>query len=75
MLITACILRYYVRRRKYWSKIMWKDPIVEEIHKIREKMAEEVNYDVHQLIENMQKREKESNAKIVSRTEKKTAEK
>mgnify|MGYP006300584227 CR=1 FL=1 len=50
---------------------MWKDPIVEEIHKIREKMAEEVNYDVHQLIENMRKREKESKAKVVSRTEKK----
>jgi hypothetical protein len=46
---------------------MWKDPIVEEIHKIRAKMAKEVNYDVHQLIENMRKREKESNAKVVSR--------
>jgi hypothetical protein len=51
---------------------MWKDPIVEEIHKIREKMAEEVNYDVHQLIENMRKREKESKAKVVSRIGKKT---
>ena len=68
----GCILRCYVRRRNYWSKIMWKDPIVEEIHKIREKMAEEVNYDVHQLIENMRKREKESKAKVVSRIGKKT---
>ncbi len=52
---------------------MWKDPIVEEIHKIREKMAKEADYDVHQLIANMQKREKESNAKVVSRVKKDAA--
>jgi hypothetical protein len=46
---------------------MWKDPIVEEIHEIREKMAKDVNYDVHQLIENMRRREKESKTKVVSR--------
>ncbi len=67
MLIMAYILLYYVRRRNYWSKIMWKDPIVEEIHEIREKMAKDVNYDVHQLIENMRRREKESKTKVVSR--------
>ena len=51
---------------------MWKDPIVEEVHKIREKLVRESNYDVHQLIENMRKREKESKVKVVSRTGKKT---
>ena len=72
MLITVYIRRYFARRKNYWSKIMWKDPIVEEIHKIREKLAKEANYDVHQLIKNMRKREKESKAKVVSRTGKKT---
>ena len=39
---------------------------------IIKKLAKEANYDVHQLIENMRKREKESKAKVVSRTGKKT---
>jgi hypothetical protein len=43
-----------------------KDPIIEEIHKIREQFAKESNFDLHTMCENMRKREKESNAKIVS---------
>ena len=73
MLFTVYILLYYAHRRNYWSKIMWKDPIVEEVHKVREKLAKEANYDVHQLIENMKRREKESNVKVISRAKKKTA--
>ena len=54
---------------------MWKDPIVEEVHKVREKLAKEANYDIHQLIENMRRREKESNAKVISRVKKRPARK
>ena len=43
-----------------------KDPIIEEIHNIREHLAKESNYDLHAMCENMRKREKESNAKVVS---------
>ena len=39
---------------------------------IIKKLAEEVHYDVHKLIENMRKREKESKATAVSREGKKT---
>jgi hypothetical protein len=37
---------------------MWKDPIVEEIHLIREKIAKECNYDLKQIIRRLKKREK-----------------
>ena len=43
-----------------------KDPIIEEIRKIREQLAKESNYDLHTMCEKMRKREKESNAKVVS---------
>ena len=45
---------------------MVNDPIVEEIHKIREEMAKEANYDLHTMCERLRKREKESKAKFVS---------
>ena len=48
-----------------------KYPIIEEIHKIREQLARESNYDLHTRFEKMRKREKESNAKIVCRVKEK----
>ena len=45
---------------------MLKDPIIEEIHKIRENIAREAKYDLHTMCERLRKREKESNAKIIS---------
>jgi 16S rRNA C967 or C1407 C5-methylase (RsmB/RsmF family) len=34
---------------------MWKDPIVEEVRRVREKLWKEANYDVHIMIENEEK--------------------
>ena len=38
---------------------MWKDPIVEEIHAIREQIAQECDYDIKQIIARLRKHEKE----------------
>jgi len=51
---------------------MWKDPIVEEVHKAREELFKQANYDLHTLFENLRKSQKERNAKVVSK-KKKTA--
>ncbi len=31
----------------------WTDPIVDEIHRYREEMAKEVEYDLHRLVERL----------------------
>jgi hypothetical protein len=46
---------------------MWKDPIVEEIHKIRDRIAAEHNYDVRALIKHYQQKERERGHKTVPR--------
>jgi hypothetical protein len=38
---------------------MWKDPIVEEIHSIREQIARECNYDLKEIIARLKKKGKE----------------
>lgn len=45
---------------------MWKDPIVQEIRKIREANAVKFNYDIKTIIKEAQKRQKESNHRVVS---------
>ena len=42
-----------------------KDPIVEEIYLIREKIAKECNYDLKQIIKRLKRREKEHAGRIV----------
>lgn len=44
---------------------MWKDPIVEEIHLIREKISKDCNYDLKQIMNRLRKREKEGRERIV----------
>jgi hypothetical protein len=51
---------------------VWKDPIVEEVRKVREELFKQANYDLHTLFENLRKSQKERNAKMVSK-KKKTA--
>jgi len=46
---------------------MWKDPIVEEIHLVREKIARECNYDLKQIMNRMRKKEKEHRGRVVSK--------
>ena len=45
---------------------MWTDPIVEEIHKIRQERAAKFNYDVRAIVRDYQRRQKLSGKKIVS---------
>jgi len=42
------------------------DPIVEEIHKIHEEYAAKFNYDIDAMFEDLNKKQAESNHKIVS---------
>jgi len=46
---------------------MWKDPIVEEIHLVRDKIAKECNYDLKQIMTQLRKREKEHRNRVVSK--------
>ena len=45
---------------------MWKDPIVEEIHRIREELAKKSNYDLHVYFERLRKKESEEDPKLLS---------
>lgn len=36
---------------------MWQDPIVEEVHRIREKLAAEFNFDVKAIFADLRKRQ------------------
>lgn len=45
---------------------MWKDEIVEEIHRIREEHAKAFNYDLDAMFADWQKRQAESGRKIIS---------
>jgi len=51
---------------------MWKDTIVEEIHRIREEHAKEFNYDLHAICEDIRKKQGKSNHKVVSRQPRKS---
>jgi hypothetical protein len=46
---------------------MYKDPIVEEIHRIRREHAETFNYDLHAICESLRKEQAASGHKVVSR--------
>ncbi|MCC6126973.1 MAG: hypothetical protein IT426_18600 [Pirellulales bacterium] len=44
----------------------WRDPIVEEIHRIREEHAARFNFDLDAIARDLQKRQYESGHKVVS---------
>ena len=44
----------------------WRDPIVEEIHRIREEHAARFNYDLDAIFRDLEKRQYESGHKVVS---------
>ena len=46
---------------------MQNDPIVEEIHRIREQIAAKFNYDLKAIVRDAQRRQHESGAKVVRR--------
>ena len=45
---------------------MWKDPIVEEVHKYRNEYAKKFNYDLHAICKDLKKKEKKSNREVIS---------
>jgi len=45
---------------------MTKDPIVEEIHEIREEIAKRYNYDLDAIVEAMRRASAESGRQVVS---------
>lgn len=44
---------------------MWNDPIIDEIHKIRERHAAKFNYDLKRMAEDVKRREQQSGRKII----------
>ena len=45
---------------------MWHDPIVDEIHKIREEHAQKFNFDLKSIYDDLKKQEKKSGIQTVS---------
>ena len=46
---------------------MWRDPIVEEIHRIRAEHAKKFEYDLHAICEDLRKQPIKSGRKVISR--------
>ena len=44
---------------------MWKDPIVEEIRKIRQQHAKQFNYDLRAIVDDLRKQQKQTGRKYV----------
>lgn len=44
---------------------MWEDPIVEEVHRTREKLAAEFNFDVKAIFADLRKRQASLGARLV----------
>ncbi len=44
---------------------MWEDPIVAEIHRIRDQLAAECNYDVKAIFADLQKRQVSLGARLI----------
>jgi hypothetical protein len=45
---------------------MWKDPIVEEIHQIREKISNEHGNDLHAIVTYFRSREQQTQRQVLS---------
>jgi hypothetical protein len=45
---------------------MYRDPIVEEVRKAREDYAKQFNFDLREMVADLQRRERESGRKTVS---------
>ena len=45
---------------------MWKDEIVEEIHRIREEYAQSFNYDLNAIFADLRKKQEESGREVIT---------
>ena len=55
--------------------IMWKEPIVQEVRKAGEELAEQANYNLLDLFQRLRDNEKKSKAKVVAGIKKKNLQK
>ncbi|MDJ0843574.1 hypothetical protein [Crocosphaera sp.] len=46
---------------------MWEDEVLEEIHKIREEHAKAFNYDLKAMCEDLRKKQKQTERKIIKK--------
>jgi hypothetical protein len=46
---------------------MWRDPVVEEIHRVRDEQAKKFGYDLHAICEDIRKKQAISGRKLVTR--------
>jgi len=46
---------------------MWRDPIVEEIHRIRDEHARKFGYDLHAMCEDIRQKQAASGRQVVTR--------
>ncbi len=51
---------------------MWTDPIVAELHRIRERHAREFGYDLRRMFQNLKKEQESSGRRVVSLPRKQT---
>ncbi len=57
----------YALRIAFWEKTkMWKDEIVEEVHRVREEYAAKFDHDLDAMYEDIKRREAESKREFVS---------
>jgi hypothetical protein len=52
---------------------MWRDPIVEEIHRIRDEQAKKFGYDLHAICEDIRAKQATSGRTLVTRPPRKPA--
>ena len=45
---------------------MLEDPIIEELHRVREEIAAEFNYDLSAIVANLQQRQQAENRQVIS---------
>jgi hypothetical protein len=45
---------------------MWKDPIVEEVRRLRDQYASQLGYDIDRIFQDIQKRQAQTGKKLLS---------
>lgn len=45
---------------------MWRDPIIEELHQIRDEQAKKFNYDLRAIFNDLKEQEKRNAGRVVS---------
>ena len=60
-------MSYHLYTRRIVGGIaMWKDPVVQEVRKIREARAAKLNYDIRAIVEDARERQQRSKQHVIS---------